>query len=59
MALVSMHEVGTSANAAPRVYQNRRTGKWNWEVADWAGYDFSTEAEAAADMQRVRTREKI
>jgi hypothetical protein len=54
-----MHEVGTSANAAPRVYQNRRTGKWNWEVADWAGYDFSTEAEAAADMQRVRTREKI
>lgn len=58
----SMITVGQSANAEARVFQARagmHKGKWTWEVADWIGGHFDTEAEAAADMQRVRDRERI
>ena len=60
--LPSMNTVGQSANVAPLVRQvqvGHNKGKWTWEVADWAGDYFDTEAEAAADMQRIRDRERI
>lgn len=62
MGIVDMNTVGVSANYKPRLFQRTRgphAGLWTWEYKDWVGDNFSTEDEAAADMQRIRDREGI
>jgi hypothetical protein len=62
MSIVPLHTVGQTANVKPRVFQKERgpkTGLWTWECKDWVGDHFTTETEAATDMQRIRDREGI
>lgn len=60
--VIDMDTVGRKTNNVPKVWQasvGRDKGRWFWKAVDWMGGPFMTEADATADMKRIRDREGI